>query len=107
GRVRKIRTPHHLAYPLRGIIDHNGELVGWRAVVAVHDEVVHLFLTASEKSVPEGNPGSLRTHPQRRRASWGLALGATVRPRQMPGYRSEAGMLCGADAAARISARVQ
>jgi hypothetical protein len=69
GRVHKIRTPHYLAYPLRDIIDHNGELVGWSAVVAAHDEVVHLLLTASEKSVEEGYPGSLRTHSQRRRAS--------------------------------------
>jgi len=69
GRVRKIRTPHHLAYPLRGIIDHNGELVGWSAVVAADDEVVHLFLTATEEPVLEGDSDVIRAYAQRRRAS--------------------------------------
>jgi hypothetical protein len=69
GRVRNIGTPHHLAYPLRGIIDHNGELVGWSAVVAAHDEVVHLVLTAAENPVLEGYPGVIRTYSQRRRTS--------------------------------------
>jgi hypothetical protein len=63
GRVRKIRTPNHLAYPLRGIIDHNGELVGRSAVVAAHDEVVHLFPAAAEEPVLESYSNVPRTHP--------------------------------------------
>ena len=69
GRVRKVSTPHHLAYPLRGIIDHNGELVGRSAVVAAHDEIVHLFFAAAEEPVLESHSGVLRTYPQRRRSS--------------------------------------
>jgi hypothetical protein len=69
GSSPKISTPYHLAYPLRGIIDHNGELVGRSAVVSAHDEVVHLLLTAAEEPVIEGYSGVIRTYPQRRRAS--------------------------------------
>src|SRR5215204_2267655 len=63
GVDRKIRTPNHLAYPLRGIIDHNGELVGRSAVVAAHDEVVHLFPAAAEEPVLESYSNVPRTHP--------------------------------------------
>jgi hypothetical protein len=80
GRVRKISTPHHLAYPLRGIIDHDGELIGRSAVVAAHDEVVHLFLTAAKDPVLEVYPGVIRTYPQRRKASCSLTPG-TLRSR--------------------------
>ena len=63
-RVREVRTPNHLAYPLRGIIDHDGELVSRSAVVAAHDEVVHLFFEAAEQPVLESYSDVLRTHPQ-------------------------------------------
>src|SRR5215203_6382598 len=35
-RVREIRAPDHLAYALRGIVHHDGELVRKRAIVAAH-----------------------------------------------------------------------
>ena len=61
GRVRKVRTPNYLAYPLRGIIDHNGELVSRSAVVAAHHEIVHLFFEAAEEPVLESYSGVPRT----------------------------------------------
>jgi hypothetical protein len=53
-RVRQIRAPDHLAYTLRGIVHHDGELVRKRAIVAAHDEVVYVFLDAPEQTILEG-----------------------------------------------------
>ena len=86
-RVREVRAPDHLAYSLRRIIDHHGELVGGRAIVAAHDEIVYRFLETSEQAVLEGYPGVIRAHSQGRRTSGGLAFRALGRCQVAAGSR--------------------
>ena len=75
-RVHEIRTPHDLAYALRGIVDHDGDLVSGRAVVTAHDEVVHDLLEAPQQTIVEAYANIFRTDPKRRRSSRGLAFRA-------------------------------
>src|SRR5918995_1896898 len=86
-RVEEVRAPHYLAHPLSGVVHHDGELVGGDAVVTAYDEVVNLSLVPPEAS----------------RSARSFAVSS----RQVPGYRSAAEIPCGAEAEARISARVQ
>ena len=86
-RVREIGAPHDLAYTLRGIIDHYGELVRGCTVVAAHDEVIHRLIAAPEQAILESYPGILRTDSKCRRtpAASRSARWAAVRLRQVPG----------------------
>jgi hypothetical protein len=98
SRVRKVSTPHNFAYPLRGIIDHDGELIRGRAIITAHDEVIHRLLEAPEQTIFEDYPDILRTDAKRRRSSGGLEFRALGR-RQVP---AGAGILvCGGDAVRR------
>jgi hypothetical protein len=78
-RVREIGAPHDLAYTLRGIIDHYGELVRGCTVVAAHDEVIHRLIAAPEQAILESYPGILRTDSKCRRTSGCLAFRALGR----------------------------
>src|SRR5918998_6454555 len=77
-RVEQVGPPHHRAYSLGGVVHHDGELVGWGAVVATHDEVVYLPLVASEQAVLEGYTGVPRSDPQCWRTPRSLPLGALL-----------------------------
>ena len=87
GWSRPGRSPHHLAYLLDGVVDHHGELIGGRAVVAADEEVVYLFLTTAEQAVLEGHACAVRPHPEGWRASDRLALGALGRGEPTTGAR--------------------
>src|SRR4051794_6537023 len=79
SRVRKVGTPHNLAYPLRGIIDYDGELIRGRAIITAHDEIIHRLPEEPEQTILEDYPDILRTDPERWRSSGGLALRALGR----------------------------
>jgi hypothetical protein len=107
-RVQEVGPPNHLAHTLCRVVHHDGELVGWSAVVAPHDEIVHMPLAISEQAVLKAYADALRPQPQggRLEASFSVRSFA-LSSRQVPGYRSEAEIPCGAETVAWISARVQ
>ncbi len=66
-RVDEVRAPHDLADALFGVVDHHGQVVRRRAVVAPHHEVVDDGLDPPQQPVLEADPLRLGAHAQRRR----------------------------------------
>ena len=83
----EVGAAHDLADALAGVVDHDREVVGERAVVAAHDEVVHRRRVRTQQPVlepttaPPARTRSAGTRPAARRA----ARSASVSARHVPG----------------------
>ena len=104
-RRQQVVTAHHLVDALRGVVDHDREVVGRDAVAATDHEVVDDAGVLAVQQVVDRVDDRVGAQPQRRRPP-GLARGgprvrASVRSRHVPGY-APCGA-CGARGACAIS----
>jgi hypothetical protein len=79
GGVQEVLAADDLADPLGAVVDDDRQVVGERAVVAAHDEVVDDARLRAVDAVGEGDRRGVGGDAQRRRAPGRLALGALRR----------------------------
>ena len=95
--------------PCVGVVDHDREVVGERAVAAAHDEVVDDALdppSSRSENATEAPSARTRSAGGRPEARFSASSAALSR-RHVPGYAPSGSGPCAALAASRISARVQ
>ena len=107
--VEQVGAADDLADALVGVVDHHGEVVRERAVVAADHEVVDDAFDRPAEAVDHALDGAARRGRAARaagRTPRAARSRAAVRSRQVPGYAPSGRCSCGADGASRISARV-